>query len=206
MAQIVGQGGPTIEPLADEKSSTCELRYRENASVRAESIDSDFDKTIDRLQSAKKGDYEEALFEHARQQIASHHAKFARPENKQSGLPDDTITAQFLAIAEWPKLEATFHDLAAERKEAGHSYAWYVTVALQRIHGISPQYLRDLRTRLKYGKMARESPALESLGRKGSETSSMQSVGGRSVGTFRRGPDVEQLKQQIRALAATRSL
>lgn len=37
----------------------------------------------------------------------------------------------------------------AERKEPGHSYAWYVTVAAQRIHGIRPQDLKTRRAELR---------------------------------------------------------
>src|SRR6185437_14250586 len=69
--------------------------------------------------------------------------------NRLPGLPDDAITAQFLTVAEWPRLEVLLSDLAAERKETGYSYGWYVTVALQRIHGLSPARLREMRARLK---------------------------------------------------------
>src|SRR6185312_17106440 len=106
--------------------------------MRADSIEKDFDKVIDRLQRAQKGDFDEEIFELARNRIASHHAKFAREANRLSALPDDKITAQFLAIAEWPKLEALLLDLISERNVAGYSYGWYITVALQRIHGIPP--------------------------------------------------------------------
>jgi hypothetical protein len=33
----------------------------------------------------------------------------------------------------------------AERREPGYSYAWFVSVALQRIHGITPAELRARR-------------------------------------------------------------
>jgi hypothetical protein len=137
-----------------------------------------------------KSSTDETLFELARNRIASHHAKFARPENRQPSLPDDVITAQFLTVAEWPKLEAMLLDLASERKEAGHSYGWYVTVALQRIHGISPERLRKMRGRVKSGASG---PALVA-----------------SRGEIARKPpavvEVEQLKEEIRALAAARSI
>ena len=107
----------------NQLSTTCGLRLSERTSTRTESIDSQFDleRIIDRLQKAQKGDFEESLFEQARQQIASHHARYAREENRLPGLPDNAITAQFLAVAEWPKLAGLLADLAGERKEAGHS-------------------------------------------------------------------------------------
>jgi hypothetical protein len=148
-AQILSQGGPKLGPVVDEKSVTSRSAHIERADARADSIDFDFDNTIDRLQKAQKSDFDESLFELARNRIASHHAKFSREENQLPSLPDDTITAQFLAVAEWPKLETMLLDLAGERREAGHSYGWYVTVALQRIHGVSPARLRDVRARLK---------------------------------------------------------
>jgi hypothetical protein len=190
VAQELSQGGLLIGPLHDAKSSTYPSRYIEHASARADSIDFDFDNTIDRLQKSKKVDFDETLFELARNRIASHHAKFARPENRQPTLPDDAITAQFLAVAEWPKLEAMFLDLASERKEAGHSYGWYVTVALQRIHGISPERLRKMRGRAKSGASG---PAL---------VASREAIARKPPAAV----EVEQLKEQIRTLAAARSM
>lgn len=115
VAQEPGQGGTNFRPPHNEKSITCENAHRERANARADSIEKDdFEKTIDRLLKARKGDYDESLFELARNTIASHHAKFARPENGLPGFPDDAITAQFLAVAEWPKLSDLLSDLAAE--------------------------------------------------------------------------------------------
>jgi hypothetical protein len=142
------------------------------------------------LQKAQRSDFDESLFELARKQIASHHVKFGREENRLPGLPDNTITAQFLAVADWPKLEAVLYDLASERKEAGHSYGWYVTVALQRIHGISPGQVREIRARLKpNGPKSALMPAAAHLTRIPPKLA-----------------DVGQLKEQIRALATARSM
>jgi hypothetical protein len=173
-----------------------------------DSIDFDFDKTVDRLQKAKKGDFNESIFEAARMKIASHHAKYAREANRLPGLPDDAITAQFLAVAEWPRLEDLLYDLAAERKEAGYSYGWYVTVALQRIHGLSPARVREMRARLKAPTKAKTNLAV-----------APRPTPFRSSDAFRRKPsgreqstgleqraDTDQLKQQIRAVAAARSM
>ena len=146
VAQELGQGGLSSEPLPNGKSSTCEPAHIENASARAESIEkNDFDNLIDRLQKAKKSDFHDEVFEQARNLIASHHAKFAHEGSHIPGLPDDQITAQFLAVADWPRLSRTLYDLMSERKQSSHSWAWYVTVAVQRIHGISPDKLRALR-------------------------------------------------------------
>lgn len=146
VAQFPGQGGLSSRPLPDGKSSTCEPPHIENASAPAKSIEkNDFDSLIDRLRKAQKSDFDHEVFEQARKMIASHHAKFAREGCQLVGWPDDQITAQFLAIADWPRLSAMLYDLSSERKESGHSWAWYVTVALQRIHGISPGKVRQMR-------------------------------------------------------------
>jgi hypothetical protein len=116
-------------------------------------FDSDIDRSIERLRAAQKNDYDETTFEAARHALHSHQAKHARERNPNS--PDDQIVAEFLAIAEWPRLEAMLYDLAAERKEAGYSYAWFVTVALQRIHGLSPQALKAAREKIAQRKPAR---------------------------------------------------
>lgn len=148
VAQNPGQGGLEAEPRLYGKSGSYEVPHIERAdtctdSTCTDSIDLKIEKTIDRLQAAKKSDYDPEVFELARNRMASHHAKFAREQNRQPGLPDDTITARFLSVADWPRLEALLCDLSGERKEAGHSYAWYVTVALQRIQGVSPNELRE---------------------------------------------------------------
>lgn len=202
VARNLSQGGPNSEPLANEQSGTYDQQYKQRAGARADSIEKDFDKVIDRLQRVQKSDFEEEVFELARNRIASHHAKFAREANRLSALPDDKITAQFLAIAEWPELEALLFDLASERKEAGYSYGWYITVALQRIHGIPPSRLQEMRERLNHlRKDAR--PA-------GRATPQMQAprkpiVNGRPL---TRDPvaEVEQLKRQLREMAGAKGI
>jgi hypothetical protein len=143
--------------------------------------------------------------------MASHHAKYTREENRLPGPPDDAITAQFLAVAEWPRLEAMLSDLAAERKEAGYSYGWYVTVALQRIHGLSPARLREIRARIKKptGMDAKNFTAIHQI----SVTSVRQTEGShRKASSMEeqssacRAAEMERLKQQIRAVAAARAM
>jgi hypothetical protein len=209
VAQELGQGGPIFRPPHNGKSIVCESAYRERANARADSIEKDdFEKTIDRLLKAKKGDYDESLFELARNRIGSHHAKFARPENRMPGLPDDSITAQFLAVTEWPKLSDMLSDLAAERKEAGHSYGWYVTVALQRIRGISPEQVRDMRRRLKNfadGKDAPVKPTHSMSSTKLGQTAP-QLPSRRQPQSTLSAADMDHLRRQIRAVAAAKSL
>jgi hypothetical protein len=202
VVQSLSQGGPNSEPLANGKSTAYDQPYKQRARVRADSIEKDFDKVIDRLQRAQKSDFDEEIFELVRNRIASHHAKFAREANRLSALPDDKITAQFLAIAEWPKLESLLFDLASERKEAGYSYGWYITVALQRIHGIPPSRLQEMRAQLNHARKDTRTA--------GRATPQMQAPRKPIVNS--RPPscdpvfEVEQLKQQLRETAVAKGM
>ena len=121
--------------------------------------------------------------------------------------PDDAIAAQFLAVAEWPRLEALLCDLAAERKEAGYSYGWYVTVALQRIHGLSPARVREMRARLKTSAKAKPSVAAVPRPRPlQSEDFGRKPLGREQSTTLEQDTDMLELKGQIRAVAVARSI
>jgi hypothetical protein len=123
----------------------------ENKELRAEGarvdFDSDLTSVIDRLLSAKARNLDPDLAATARHWMHGYAAKFAHEPNPHP--PDDTMVAQFLAIAPWPRLERLLHDLMAERQEAGHSYAWFISVAMQRIHGVKPELLKQARQQLK---------------------------------------------------------
>lgn len=126
------QGGSTIEPPI--------LRAREP-------IDSDAQHAIDRLLKANPKKYDAGKLMIARQWLHGYAAKFGRMPNPHP--PDEQICAQFVSIAEWPRLQGMLYDLMAERREPGDSYAWFVTVALQRIWGITPQRQKEVRAQLK---------------------------------------------------------
>lgn len=68
--------------------------------------------------------------------------------------PDDVILAQLLTAAPLDSLISLIQDLMAESKEPGSSYAWYVTVALQRIHSVHPAALKARRAALRLVKRA----------------------------------------------------
>jgi hypothetical protein len=102
---------------------------------------------IDRLLRARKNDYDRTTIERARKWLHGYMAKLGTEPSPHP--PDDHILAQFLAVADWPPLERLLYDLLAERKRPGWSYAWFVTVALQRIHGIDPKAFRARRAHLK---------------------------------------------------------
>lgn len=144
------QGGPDLGPGVvlnqDHPPTFSTAALKEDARAP---VDLDFNslKTIDRLLTAKpkKADPEAVRF--FRGFLHSYMAKLGKEPYPHA--PDDLIVAQFLSCGETHQLEKLLYDLMAERKEPGHTYAWFVTVALQRIHGISPQQFKQRRTELR---------------------------------------------------------
>jgi len=64
--------------------------------------------------------------------------------------PDGRIVAQFLSIAPWHILQNLIQNLMDERITPGAKYgAWFVAVALQRIHNIAPELQRAARASLR---------------------------------------------------------
>lgn len=134
-------------PGAGNAPPPTDSKQEKDGTSRA-SIESRFDyEVIDRLLKAKPDKSDAALIEAARRWLHGYMAKLGREQHPHP--PDNQILAQFLAIATWPQLEGLLYDLLAERKEPGYSYAWFITVALQRIHGIQPAILKQRRAELK---------------------------------------------------------
>lgn len=128
--------GAKLAPAPNGVSAGCEYDTKERARAPVDSIDRNLKLDIDRLQKPANPKYDAEQIRVARNALHSYMLKFGRQENAKP--PDEKITAQFLDIAPWPELTAVLYDLQAERKEPGYSYAWFVTVATQRIHGLSP--------------------------------------------------------------------
>jgi hypothetical protein len=135
-----GQGGPLTGPPTTRNQHDAPQRS-------AVDIEYDSSNTIDRVLRAKPKHFDADTITRARGWLHSYKAKFGRQPHPLA--PDNAILAQFLAIADWPALEHVLYDLMAERKEPGASYAWFVSVALQRIHGIAPTSLQARRQQLK---------------------------------------------------------
>jgi hypothetical protein len=118
--------------------------------------------------------------------LAGFTGKDARSSCTQNGRSMTKLSVATTKRYKDAQLEGMLLDLASERKEAGHSYGWYVTVALQRIHGISPERLRKMRGRVKSGASG---PA---------PVASREEIARKPPAVV----EVEQLKEQIRALPA----
>lgn len=89
--------------------------------------------------------------------------KLGRDDNNQptphAHPPDAAIVAQFLAVAEPHRLAPMLENLMLDKQPA-YSYAWFVTVALQRMHGIGWQQTKKARAALRVVK-ARGAAAAE---------------------------------------------
>lgn len=89
---------------------------------------------IDAIAKAHPRQFGRERVELARRWMYGLTLKLAREKDRHP--PDDKIVAQFLSIAPWPRLLGLLVDIQSERLEVGYSYGWFLTVALQRIHGV----------------------------------------------------------------------
>lgn len=110
---------------------------------------------LDRVLKSRPTDFDEKLLAYTRRYLHSYMGKLGRDEHGDAYVPgrppvppDDRIVAQLLAVADPPALFAVLDNLVAERKAAPYSYGWFVTVTLQRIHGISWSQTKKARAQL----------------------------------------------------------
>lgn len=138
---IQDQGGPVLGPPSAENAPLAAATARVD-------FDLDFKSLIDRLLSAKPQNQNPTEMAEARKWLWGYASKLGLDPNPHP--PPDTIVAQFLSVAPWPQLLQLFYDLMAERKVPGENYtAWFVAVAMQRIHGVKPELLRQARAEFK---------------------------------------------------------
>jgi hypothetical protein len=102
---------------------------------------------IDRLQKACPENCEASELRELSRWVHGYQLKWGR--DKHAHAPDAHVLSQLLAVAPLPRLISLITDLMQERKEPGYSYGWYVTVAIQRIHGIHPKALAAERAALR---------------------------------------------------------
>ncbi len=174
-----GQGGiATIPPLASQQSQYLALEQchpgiaamppptqNQQLADRSAGVDIDIDSDSDvfnRLLRARPSHFDAARKAAARGMLHGYAAKFGREPDCHP--PDDVIVSQFLAIAPWPRLEALVYELMAERKVPGANYAaWFVAVAMQRIHGIAPSALRQKRDEKRRGLKVVQPPLVDHI-------------------------------------------
>ena len=92
--------------------------------------------------------------EEARAWVHGYQAKLGK--NKNPHPPDDTIIVQIITAADGlQRLTGLMKTLFNEMKAPGDEYSWYVSVALQRIHGIQPEVLKAARQQLRIARPPR---------------------------------------------------
>jgi hypothetical protein len=157
LASEQGHGGPTVGPPPDEESAVYGDRSKERArAFRSIDSDSSFATVIDRVCKASPKDFDAELLTKARGWFLGYMQRFGPLKDPHA--PDDSIVAQFLSIAPWPRLEQMLNDLMRERCECGRTYAWFIAVAWQRVLGMGPPRQREAWALLK-AKRSRPAPA-----------------------------------------------
>jgi DNA-binding FadR family transcriptional regulator len=150
---LQAQGGPTPSPPHIQRAERADT----SSNFDFDSIQENIDRHFARLLKAKPNDYDAARLKNAEEEMHGYQAKFGRLPNPHP--PDAQLCAQLLAVAEWPRLKHMFYDLMAERKKPGESYAWYVTVAVQRCWSITPEQQRKYREQFALIKSGQRRPA-----------------------------------------------
>jgi hypothetical protein len=144
----------------------------ENTALARAALASDFDvatlRLIDQILSAKSKNLEREEIEEARRWMQGYMARFGRDEdNRPYDLehaphpPHDDLVAQFLTAA-GPKAFRLLQELFNERKQC-YSYAWFVTVALQRCAGLRWEKQKQARTILQDVKRTKRQSQAEQL-------------------------------------------
>jgi hypothetical protein len=114
-----------------------------------------FPEVIGRVVSTDPMQFPEGEIEKAKTHLHAYMKAFGSA-GEQAEPPDDQIAAEFLAVATWAQLFGMLRRLRSEGKAAGESYAWFVTVAMQRIRGVKPSELAAARRAFKAQHSSRE--------------------------------------------------
>lgn len=101
------------------------------------------DSVLDRMLSATPDKADPEQMKNARDWVHGYQCKFGRDPNPHA--PDARFLAQLTAIASPEQIRAVLQQLMIERQTPGDKWVWYITVALQRIHGIPWQQVRAAR-------------------------------------------------------------
>jgi hypothetical protein len=116
---------------------------------------------LDRVLNCKASKADPETLRYFRARLHSHMAKLGTDDTgqplPQPHPPDDQVVAQFMACGDPPELERLLQTLFMDR-EPCQRYAWFVTVALQRLHGFSFGDVRKAREKLKLVKRGQPAP------------------------------------------------
>ena len=155
---LQAQGGPIAGPPPNQESTTSSHPSMEHArGARIENYSSSTEQVLDRVLKATEKKVNDEEREWAREWLYGYMRKFG-PE-REPHPPDTLIIAQLLAIAPRARLEALLTSMFKARLRAGRNYAWFVAVALDRIHGLKFESLGERRSELELVRKPRPAPA-----------------------------------------------
>jgi DNA-binding MarR family transcriptional regulator len=145
-------GDHLVVPFGDAPGPLTGPPPTENKGVPAPApavdIDTDSIGLLDRVLTAKKSHHDKRDLHTLREWVDGYWTKLG-PNQPNPHPVDDTILAQLLSIAPLQELIQLLKTLFTERKRPELSPAWFVAVALQRIHGIRPETLKARRADLR---------------------------------------------------------
>ena len=125
-----------------------------DACARVDSKTPDSNTIIDRVLAAKPKHFDSRELEQARRwvhgyQCASGDKYGASPERNRNP-PDDLIMSQIITAAgSLSNVIGLIHTLGGRKEPPGDQYGWYVTMALNLIHGIQAKKLKQARAQLR---------------------------------------------------------
>jgi hypothetical protein len=107
---------------------------------------------LDRVFNAKPRDFDPGELREAARWVHGYQCndKYGGDRDRNRNPPDEKITAQIIAATgSLSKVIWLINHLSAGREEPGHQYSWYVTMALNRIHGFKAEEVKEARAQLK---------------------------------------------------------
>ena len=117
-----------------------------SASIDTDPLPPEHVETLKRIYAAKPRDFPPEMIKSAAAQLGHLRRKLGRDSSDQwCPNPDPSICAQFLAIAKWPILADFIGLVLCDRIAPGRTNAWWITVAIEKIHGITPDQQRAFR-------------------------------------------------------------
>lgn len=128
----------------DAESMSSGDRSKERAPARVENFSNDSE-ILDRILHSSSQKHDDALRRRAQEWLHSYMIRFG---NRGAHPPDSAIVTQFLAVAPWEQLANLLLGLTRKQVPAGASYAWFIAVALEKIHNLSFEQLQARRREL----------------------------------------------------------
>lgn len=153
-----GTGGVIMTPPHDKKDATGILfdsiggvfmtppPITRNAGAPAQADLIDRKTLIDQVQNAKAKNHDRANLAQLSRWIYTYQAKMT---GRDPGPPPPNVLAMLLTIATVDRIISLIQELIADRTPPGDKYIWYVTIALDRIAGITAEEQKQERAKLR---------------------------------------------------------